>query len=337
VGIRHRQMRPKDVLQCVDIVAAHPILSSRYGSAIADLRPAWLRLLGREAFRAVVFEEISGPHIRILGTGITVFVSDEFMRDAKTPPLFWIGPELVKRVVRGNCPLLSDEELREANSGAGLNLVVWQVGMSPENLKRVEVTTEGMNAFMKEHRGFLIKELIVQPESVEHLYGLRNVGALLRTADGSYEDFNITEPGDFLTRPCILGSTREKALTKLASWTFPLFVYEPPKCGFSLSEQRMLLAALDGGTDEELAAAMQMSVSAVKKKWRSIYDRVGACLPELLPHALSDGQPSERGREKKQRLLTYLRDHLEELRPVSRRFRESPSERKPHGQTEVRS
>jgi hypothetical protein len=30
---------------------------------------------------------------------------------------------------------------------------------------------------------------------------------------------------------------------------------------------------------------------------------------------------SERGKEKKHRLLAYLRDHLEELRPISRKVR----------------
>jgi hypothetical protein len=109
-------------------------------------------------------------------------------------------------------------------------------------------------------------------------------------------------------------------LSQLVSWTFPLFVYQPPQCGFNRSEQRLLLSALGGGTDEELAGALQISVSAVKKTWRSIYERVGACLPQLLPHPAMDVESGERGREKKQHLLAYLREHPEELRPVSRRL-----------------
>ena len=321
MGVRYRQMRPNDVRGCADIVGAHPIVGLRYGSVIKDLRLAWLRLLGREAFMSVVFEETHGSDVRVLGAGVTAFVSDDFIREAKTPPLFWVGPELARRVSRGDCPLLSDDDVRKANSDAGLNLMVWQFGILPEDLKRPDVTSEAMTAFIRMHRGFLLKEVIVQPETLEHLNGLRNAGALLlNPADGSYGDFDASEAEDFLTEPCIIGGTREKVLTQLVSWAFPLFVYEPPKFLFNRSEQRLLLSALDGGTDEELADTMQISVSAVKKKWRSIYDRVNACLPELLPRFMGSVEPSERGREKKQRLLVYLRDHPEELRPVSRRL-----------------
>jgi hypothetical protein len=289
-------MRPNDVRKCVDIVAAHPIVGPRYGGAITDLCPTWLSLLGREAFIPVVLEELRGSDVTILGASVTAFVSDNFMRELKTPPLFWIGPELARRVVRGDCPLLSDKDVREANSGAGLNLVVRQIGVLPGDLKRSEVTSEGMSAFIGVHRGFLIKELIAQPESVEHLQGLHNAGALLLDpADGSYGDFDVNEARDLLTEPCNIGGTRQSHLTQLGSWSLPLFVYQPPQCGFSRSEQRLLLAALGGGTDEELSDGLRISLSAVKKVWHSIYDRVDACLPEVLPNSEADAEPSGRG------------------------------------------
>jgi hypothetical protein len=128
----------------------------------------------------------------------------------------------------------------------------------------------------------------------------------------------MNEPHDFLMEPCIIGLKRENARTRLGSFAFFRFIYRAPQCGFNRSEQRLLLSALDGGTDEELADRLQISVSAVKKKWHSIYDRVGTRLPQLLPHSEADVEPSERGKAKKQRLLAYVHDHPEELRPVSR-------------------
>ena len=84
----------------------------------------------------------------------------------------------------------------------------------------------------------------------------------------------------------------------------------------------MLLRALGGGTDQELRDDLGISLSSVKKMWRSAYDRVAACLPELIPRNLvaDDNGNSERGKEKKQHLMGYLREHPEELRPVSRKL-----------------
>jgi hypothetical protein len=86
----------------------------------------------------------------------------------------------------------------------------------------------------------------------------------------------------------------------------------------------LLIAELEGksGTDTELASALGISVSVVKKTWLSIYQRAGCLLPEpiLTNTSLYDGAgkpEGERGKEKRRMLLAYVRDHLEELRPYS--------------------
>ena len=106
------------------IIAAHPAIGPRYGSAIKDLSRAWLRLLGSEAMTTAVFEEVDRGRVNLAGVGVGVFVRDEFIRELKTPRQFWVGPELTKRVLNGNSPVLSDKEVREANSGEGLNELV---------------------------------------------------------------------------------------------------------------------------------------------------------------------------------------------------------------------
>jgi hypothetical protein len=63
------------------------------------------------------------------------------------------------------------------------------------------------------------------------------------------------------------------------------------------------------------------SLSTVKNTWRSIYNRAAARLPDLFPdHARADLRLSQRGKEKRRFLLAYLREHPEELRPVSRKL-----------------
>jgi DNA-binding CsgD family transcriptional regulator len=282
---------------------------------------------------SAVFEEVeegaARPRPRMLGVGLGVFVFDDFLRALKTPPFFWIGPELARRVMRGDSPVLSEKQVCEANSRGGLNLVMWHVCIREDDVKRAEVGADLMAAMFEHHRGYLLKELIGQADSLEHLEGMSNTGGHLFSAkDGRWGALDAANPNDILSQPHVSGLTREIAQNELGSWIGYLFLYEPPRFGFSRSEQRLLLSALAGGTDEELSDELGVSLSTTKKLWRSVYRRVAARDPELVPDdSQADGESSKRGRSKKQRLMAYLREHLQELRPVSRKLLEQQSAR----------
>lgn len=339
MSIRYRPMRPQDVRECVEIVAAHPIAGPRYGNAIANLDLAWRRLLERDGFcAATVFEESGAGALQLLGVGVSVFVSDSFLRELKTPPHFWLGPELAKRVAGEEWPVLLPKRIREANSHDGLNLVIWQATVRPQDLHRMEIWNAFMAAGVQHHRGYLLKELLVaQAESVEHLLGLRHTGGFFwNGTEGRYCDLPPGDVSGIVRTPHVLGITREMAvdrpLESITSVIGSLFLHQSPQFGFSPSEQRLLLAALNGGTDRELSAELDVSLSTVKKTWRHIYDRVAACAPKLIPaNASVEEGESERGKGKKQRLIAHLNHHPEELRPVSRKLLKhdpSPSHRK---------
>jgi hypothetical protein len=178
MALRHRSMRPEDVQECVEIAAAHPIIALRHGNTLGDMGAVWLRLLGCEAFRAVVFEDVKNSQIRRVGAGVSVFVSDDFLAELKTPPFFWVGPELIRRVIRGNSPLLSDKGMRQANSNGGLNLLAWIAALDAEHLGSVDANPAMFSAFVSEHRGFLLKELVGQGVSLEALEGAIRSGGL---------------------------------------------------------------------------------------------------------------------------------------------------------------
>ncbi len=118
--------------------------------------------------------------------------------------------------------------------------------------------------------------------------------------------------------PHLIVITRESALQRVGAWSSSIFFYTKPKIGFARGEQRLLSEALRGLTDEELCKELDVSLSAVKKGWRSIYSRVERSGLGILP-SLSDerGHNPDRGKGKKHRLLAYIREHPEELRPVS--------------------
>ena len=317
MGIRWRPMRPEDVLGCADMIAAHPVSGARYGDQIIHLGKVWLSLLGREAFRAVVIESVNGSQLpERIGVGVSAFVSDAFLAELKTPPFRWIGPEFVRRMVEGNDPLLSDKQVRQANAEGGLNLVTWEGALNEEASDSPEALTALISAYVDQHRGFLLKEMAAHALSEKLLEaGLRSGGAVLNSA-GQYTDTPEFPVRQIFASPHIVGMTRELALSRVGFWVACLFFHEPPQLSFRPSEQRLLLTALRGGTDEDLSEDLGISLSGVKKTWASIYERAADHIPGFSSNH-NELSAAERGKEKKQRLLTYLRDHPEELRPAS--------------------
>jgi hypothetical protein len=317
MGIHWRPMRPKDVRECVEIVATHPVLGPRYGPAIADLKTVWLGLLGQEAFRAVVLEEVQDSSIMRMGVGVSAFVADDYLLRIKTPPFFWVGPDLTMRIARGESPLLSDKETREVNQNCGLNLLIWEGAVRTDYANRPDAHAAEFSAFVEQHRGFLLKELIGNVIAPEQLEGVLRSGGQFLNTEGKYVDSVERPLHEVFTAPHCVGLTREVGLSRMGSWVGTLFIHEWPRFCFRPSEQRLLLTALRGGTDEKLSDELGISHSAIKKTWLLIYERVSAYLPGFS----SDHEPAEgtneRGKEKKQRLLAYLREHPEELRPAA--------------------
>jgi hypothetical protein len=145
---------------------------------------------------------------------------------------------------------------------------------------------------------------------------------------GRYDDFPELGLQAFGDEPRHAGLSLEVAATQHASWAGSLLLCAPPKAGFTRGEQRVLWLALDGRTDQELHDELGVSLTAIKKRWRGIYDRAAESLPPLFGDLPSHGRPvTERGKERRRRLLAYLRDHPEELRPVSRTLLRQPAVR----------
>jgi len=325
MALQSRLMRPDDVRDCVEVIASHPVIGPRYGSAISDLPAAWARLIDCEAQAMRLFTVGQGRRARVGFVGVSVFVTDAFVRELKASDRFWFGPELASRIVRGRSPVLSDKQLREANSGGGLNLLVWEGCPSP--VLPVQGLRAVLPAFIEDHRGFLLKEIISsQVENVERLRWTLATGTMLWDPKrGRYVDSVERDPQEILRKPHVVGITRQLELERPVggSWVGLLFQYETPRLGLSPSEQRMLRAALgaEGGTDQELADALGVSTPTIKKLWQSVYNRVSDREPPLIP-GVTQTLRAERGKEKRRRLLAYMREHPEELRPyLARRVR----------------
>jgi hypothetical protein len=82
----------------------------------------------------------------------------------------------------------------------------------------------------------------------------------------------------------------------------------------------MLLWALLVQSDSMIAERLGLSPSTLKKTWRSIYDRVSRVDPLLdaFDRPPMSSAVTARGKEKRTRLIEYLRLHMGELRPFPR-------------------
>ena len=96
-----------------------------------------------------------------------------------------------------------------------------------------------------------------------------------------------------------------------------VFHYHKPVLQLRDADQQLLEVALRGSTDEETCQALGMKLPAIKKRWAALFHHIAKIKPELLP-GTDDGDRQTRGPQKRHRLLAYLREHPEELRPVVR-------------------
>jgi hypothetical protein len=322
-------MEPSDIGECLGLLTNHPVIGPRFGDLIEVLPEVWLNLLESNFGSAYVYfaDETAGAPICF--AGITAVVRDDFLLEMKTTPHFWIGPEIVRRIIAGKSPVLNSKskEFRDANSRGGLNLVCLENCVHPSYSADAEFLRYVMSTFLQIHRGYLWKEVIAnQPESPDRLGMLLNTGALIwDPVTSTYFPALREDPGAVVREPHIFGNTRKLEQNRQSdwkgSWAGALFDYHAPRLGFSRSEQRLLSYALSGATDEYLAATMGTSLSTIKKTWVSIYGRAG----EHLPAAASTREWLEvtstgRGRERRRHLLSYLRERPEELRPYSRKL-----------------
>ncbi|HEX5324846.1 MAG TPA: hypothetical protein VFW40_13750 [Capsulimonadaceae bacterium] len=326
--LTHRPVEHDDLPRCLEIIQDVLTLGTIDRRILPKL---WVDFITRGAMIMSVVEDLERQAAsRVMGFGSSVFVADRFIQEAKT----WRAPDLSGQIIRdelgGKSPVLNAAAVRAANSGDGLNLFVlhygWDIGnLEPDQARAVR--DELIRAFLNEHRGYRLKEILIQRCGDEGVRRVLTGGFVLRRdfADYYQKNGSAAPPPD--QHPYLAGLTREEAQMVEGSAIASLFLYTAPRFRFRQGEQELLRRALMGETDEELAVSLAVSPSAIKKRWASIFERSAAVMPDLLPRA---GQPAgaerKRGAEKRRRLLAYLRHHPEDLRPVYAEPRASKGE-----------
>jgi len=166
-------------------------------------------------------------------------------------------------------------------------------------MQRFEVQKLAMGAYRSMLRGYRLKEIIGQATVPEELLAAFHSGGLLLGPDGLPQKDAPESADKVASKPHVITMSRNLVPHYLGTWTILMFVYQEPILGFARSEQRLLDAALPGVTDEELATELKISLSAVKKTWRSIYSRANRSSSGILPGTLETRtDSSDRGKGK---------------------------------------
>jgi DNA-binding NarL/FixJ family response regulator len=314
-------LRDEDLISCLDIdprrVGAELIGKDR---AIE----AWKALMRSCAFRSSVIKSeqpIQGN--RIVGFGAAVFVSSAFVDEEVCDPRPGLNTRIITSVDSGDSVVLNKVALRRANTKGGLDLVV----LYPQWRKDVlsagqvsEVQTLLASSFLERHRGFRLNRLVTEVLDLSERRSYVEPTGVWRVTSEFSEFYSRQQNVTWNRERCLAVITRQEAFRVPGHITSILFQYNEPSLGLSDVDQRLLEAGLTGLTDEELAHALNTGLATVKKRWRSIFERVAA-RSDLFPDLSGGLDDVGRGRQKRHYILSYVREHPEELRPFGARNR----------------
>ncbi len=308
----------EDISACCTL---HRSLGLPYTDASRHALPdMWRAMISKGMMKLFLVEDRVRPlGSRIVSFNAIVFVTDEFCSEARStfPP--YLGVELARQYLSRQLPVLNREDVARANGRDGLNVLLcfegWaQDGFSSEQFLMIrEKQSEALHLALN---GYRVKEFLADPIGANTSQWMLDAGARLRRDYSNYFRENHILKPESSRQPCLLGLSKEEAFTHPGSNLATLFIYAPPRFHFTRSQRVLLRHALMGETCETLATSLSLSPWTVKKRWHAIYERVTDVDSELLPPPIANSPcATSRGPERRRRLLNYLRQHPEELRP----------------------
>jgi hypothetical protein len=297
-----RPIRKTDLSTCLDLQPA--CLGDRIVGRAAALR-IWNALFDDPSFHGTVMEsEVPLGGGTIVGCGMGVFVASAFADQEIANPQPGLNPRIIASIASGKPVVLTRAEIAAGNAGPGIDFVnlhgAWRDGiLTPDQLAEVHALlgTSFVEHFAGYHFNRVLKEAI----------GASRIA--LARATGTYRllaEFPESESA-------LAAATRESVQAAPYSVAAAMYRYQPPVLRLRPAEQALLTAALSGKTDAELSVDLGLSIEATKKRWLSVFGRIDQFKPEILNQ--SDSDTEGRGPQKRHRILAYIRNHPEELRP----------------------
>lgn len=274
-------------------------------------------LVANGYIKGVLIEGLSksGEWLELCAVGLSGFIRPDLMDHYVSQPRGFVYLDILESAAARQTPLLTLPQIATANSGAGLDMVVhyMQRGWNLADEKWHAVGVLGHRTYVFHHRGYNLRRVMQEDWTANReIYKSAGYEELATVA---VDAASLPKGATFLspTRSVFFAQRTDVAARAPGSTISHVFDYRPPNFFFSVPEQKLLTFALTGSTDQELASDLNLPLSSVKNTWRSIYQKVEHILPFVL--GVDGGDDGKRGPEKRRRVLSYVEEHPQELRP----------------------
>jgi hypothetical protein len=294
-----------------------------------EIMEGWMNTAALEAvhlimespsFAGVVVEIAdSATGASLIASGASLFLKEQFALDELSRPRAGLLQRILSAELAGNPVVLSQAEIAEANATVGLNAATlwarWRGDIqSSEAIHKIFL--EFSTSYATLHAGYFLKRI---------LFEIRDQNDLLHaTSTGLCRILGFGQTGSAAgSAPFGLAVVELSTASPLAASVVGRHFHQrPPVLALSATDQEMLLAVLeDNLQDEELAARLAISLPAVKRRWAALYSRVEASDPSFFHRSqnefVEERKEGARGLEKRRRIVHFVRNHPEELRPFS--------------------
>lgn len=313
MGIHFRHAEPGDLPRCLDLIRRQNRGCYRL-DLIDQLPEFWLSLIRSRRHALHLFVDDAKPASEaVQGLGSAVFVNVDFLEQHLAEPAPYLAQQILERFLAGQSPLLSRNAMAASQTSEGLHVIgidfAFDQGnwLRPATFRWLPVVQNSAREFLGGYRlGSYYREIFGRD-----LFWITRAGGIRLESDyrkGPHASVSRLPP---LERPYLVGMNADQAKRRIGSLASTFFQAQEPQFHFSPAEQDLLLLALRNVSDEESAIVLSVSTHTIKMRWRAAFDRISQNRPDLFPPH-EPGTP--RGNERRTRLLSYLRDHMEELR-----------------------
>jgi hypothetical protein len=308
-----RKTTASDLAECLTL---HPAKNGAETVGNCRATQAWRTLFEmKHASRSALVELHCKGRVEIVGFGFASFVKKSFAEHEVLNPTPGLNSRIIESIDSGNSVIATYEEVQDANTQGDLQQVVldtsWKNGLlSPVQVDEVRVMLG--RAYQELFGGYNLSRVLWESVDDLDLWQIRGSRGF-RVVD-QFDAYRRANPDTKWNPNRALSEATVKTMREDPhSVASDLFHLHEPQFAFTPGEQQLLETALEGFDDAAAAKSLFVSVAGIKRRWANIFGRVSAIRPDLCP---SDGDGT-RGIQKRQRVLTYIRNHPEELRPFN--------------------